>query len=208
MKLVAVTQSVEILERPNRPPERRDALDQAWTRFLLAADCLAVPLPNDLATALELLRALPIDALLLTGGNDFTEHGGFAPERDEVEADLLGMARTWRIPVIGVCRGMQVIQREFQVPLMKVEGHVAERQMIDIHGQVAFVNSFHHWGAYDTHPALDVWARAPDGVVKGIRHRTESLVGIMWHPERATPFAARDIALVRDAVSDSGEAAA
>ncbi len=208
MKLVAVTQNVDLVGRASGPPERRDTLDQAWTRFLLAADCLAVPLPNHPATAVRLLRDLPIDGLLLSGGNDFVDHGGFASERDETEAELLDLARRWRMPVIGVCRGMQALQRAFQVPLMSVEGHVARRQTIDIDGRDTVVNSFHRWGAITTHPALEVWARAPDGVVKAVRHSTEPLVGLMWHPERITPFDQRDIALFRRTLSLGEEVAA
>jgi len=208
MKLVAVTQSVDLLERPTGPRERRDTLDQAWTRFLAAADCVAVPLPNHRATAMQLMRDLPIDAILFTGGNDFADQGGFAPERDEVEAELLGLARSWRMPVIGVCRGMQVIQRAFQVPLVPVDGHVAQSQTIEIDGRKASVNSFHRFGAHTSHPALEVWARAGDGVVKAIRHRSEPLVGIMWHPERNPPCDPRDLTLFRRTFAISGEIAA
>jgi putative glutamine amidotransferase len=208
MKLVAVSQNVDRVTRSTHPPERRDTLDQAWYRFLVAADCLAVPVPNHRATALQLMRDLPIDALLLTGGNDFADQGGFAPERDEVEADLLGLARSWRMPVIGVCRGMQVIQRAFHVPLVPVEGHVTQSQTIEIDGRNASVNSFHRWGAHTTNPALEVWARAKDGVVKAIRHRSEPIVGVMWHPERHPPCDPRDLALFRQTFARGGEIAA
>jgi putative glutamine amidotransferase len=72
------------------------------------------------------------------------------------------------------------------------------RQTIDIEGKEIEVNSYHNFGASESHPPLDTWAHARDGIVKAIRHSEQPLTGIMWHPERITPFAERDIALFRD----------
>lgn len=203
--LVAVTQRVEIIKRPGGGVERRDALDQAWTMFLQAAGCMPAPIPNDPDVAVEMLRELPVDALVLTGGNDLVAYGGDAPERDATEFALLAKAREWQLPVIGVCRGMQMIQQMFGVALERVEGHVADKQTISIDGRSAEVNSFHKWGASGTAPSLEVWARAGDGVVKGVRHRSELITGIMWHPERTRPFAARDLVLFQKLLqSDAG----
>jgi anthranilate/para-aminobenzoate synthase component II len=41
------------------------------------------------------------------------------------------------------------------------------------------------------------WAVADDGVVKAIRHSTQPIVGIMWHPERFAPLSSADVALFR-----------
>jgi len=65
---------------------------------------------------------------------------------------------------------MQVIQQRFAIPLRRVEGHVAQRQVIQIDGQPREVNSYHHFAAFDSRPPLEVWAVADDGVVKAIRH--------------------------------------
>ena len=197
MNIIAVSQRVDIIRQPNGAVERRDALDQAWPTFLAAAGCLCVPVPNNLELAQAILRELPIDGLLLTGGNDLVAYGGDAPERDAVQSDMLRLARDWKMPVLGVCGGMQAIQEAFGVPLERVEGHVADAQTIEIEGAPVIVNSFHHWGARASSDALDVWARAPDGVVKAIRHRAEPIMGVMWHPERIQPFARADLSRFR-----------
>jgi putative glutamine amidotransferase len=133
----------------------------------------------------------------LTGGNDLAECGGDAAERDAVEYALLDWAERRGLPVLGVCRGMQLIQRRFGVALRRVEGHVAERQVIRIDGELSAVNSYHHFAAFDSRPPLEVWAVADDGVVKAIRHAAQPITGIMWHPERCTPFSPADVALFR-----------
>jgi putative glutamine amidotransferase len=194
MKLVAVTQRVAVVPAYG---ERRDCLDQAWSRFLAACGLLPVLLPNVMETALELCEAAGVGGLLLTGGNDLAQLGGDAPERDAVENSLLDLAERRSLPVLGVCRGMQVIQQRFGIPLQRVEGHVTARQVIRIEGRPQEVNSYHCFGARESPPPLEVWAHAEDGVVKAVRHTAQPLLGIMWHPERCTPFSPADVALFR-----------
>ena len=192
MKRVAVTQRVSVVPAYS---ERRDCLDQAWTKFLAACGLLPVLLPNVNDAAIALCEGTGVCGLLLTGGNDLAEYGGDAPERDCLELALLDWAERLGLPVLGVCRGMQVIQRRFAIGLRRVEGHVAERQTIRIEGQPREVNSFHHFAACESRAPLDVWAVAEDGVVKAVRHATQPITGIMWHPERQSPFSPCDVEL-------------
>ena len=192
MKLVAVTQRVDISSGGR---ERRDALDQAWAVFLGACGLTGVPVPNHPVTARYLLDTLPVEGVLLTGGNDLTDYGGTAPERDETERALLEQARHRHLPVVGVCRGMQVIQRAYGISLEPVTDHVAASQVVLVDGVREEVNSYHMWGTRETDPALAVWARAEDGVVEAVRDSDCLRVGIMWHPERFAIARPRDVSL-------------
>jgi putative glutamine amidotransferase len=191
---VAVTQRVSIVPSYG---ERRDCLDQAWTKFLTACGLLPVLLPNVADAALALCESIAIAGLVLTGGNDLACLGGDAPERDALEDTLLDLAERRELPVLGVCRGMQVIQRRFDIPLHRVEGHVTQHQAIRIHGEPGEVNSYHHFAAFGTCAPLEIWAVADDGAVEAVRHSARPVTGIMWHPERCVPFAQADIALFR-----------
>jgi N5-(cytidine 5'-diphosphoramidyl)-L-glutamine hydrolase len=192
MRLVAVSQSVAVAASSG---ERRDYLDQAWTRFLGACGFVPMLLPNDADTARFLCAAVPICGILLTGGNDLAAYGGDAPERDAAETALIDLAEDKGWPVLGVCRGMQVIQHRFGVRLARVADHVAPRKVIAIEGEPVAVNSYHNFGAAETWSPLEAWAVAMDGVVKAVRYPARRIVGIMWHPERLDPFAERDITL-------------
>ena len=194
MKTVAVSQRVVV--EPSHG-ERRDCLDQAWTRFLLSCDLCPAPVPNDAAAALAVCARAGIDGVILTGGNDLVSYGGDAPERDQTEFALIEFAEKNLIPVLGVCRGMQTILHRFGVKLVPVKTHVAPRQRIYLHGDPIEVNSYHEFAAFETCSALKPWAFAEDGAVEAVRSVDDKLVGVMWHPERTTPFAARDIALFR-----------
>ena len=192
MKAIAITQRVVVEPRYG---ERRDCLDQAWTQFLLKCKLTPVPVPNQIIAARELCERASIDGLILTGGNDLSIYGGDAPERDATEEMLVDFAADHGLPVLGVCRGMQVIQHRFGTPLKRVTGHVTSRQFIWIDGKQTEVNSYHEFGATETRPPLETWAVAEDGVVKAIRHASARILGVMWHPERRAPFAPSDVAL-------------
>jgi len=192
MKLIAVTQRVVV---DGAHQERRDALDQRWSVFLNKCGLAPLLIPNHVESARELISDARIAGVLFTGGNDLLSMGGDAPERDETENMLLDWAMNQTMPVLGVCRGMQLIQSRFGVNLEPVTGHVAETQEITIEGQKNTVNSFHNYGSYTTSPDLAIFAQADDGVVKGIRHRSYPIMALMWHPERLAPFSVRDIAI-------------
>lgn len=177
--------------------ERRDALDQAWIALLRACDFLPVLIPNQPDIATALCQELKPAGCLLTGGNSLLSCQGNAPERDQTESQLLEWAIQHQRPLLGVCRGMQVIQHHFGIPLEPIPGQIQAHQTILIEGQPTAVNSYHAWGTYQTVAALKVWAQTTEGVVKAIQHQTLPLAGIMWHPERLHPFSERDILFLK-----------
>ena len=190
---IGITQRVEDL--PDRD-ERRDALDQAWTRLLVAADAQPVLIPNRLDDPERYVRELALDGLVLTGGNDLAHLPGArtaAPERDATERSLLALAVAARLPVLGVCRGMQLLVEFWGGALTRVEGHVARsHEIVATHDtrwplRPGPVNSFHDWGVQrvGVPDALTVLAVAPDDTVEAVMHAELPQVGVMWHPERA-----------------------
>jgi putative glutamine amidotransferase len=178
--------------------ERRDALDQRWIVFLTSCGFLPILIPNHPPTADLLLKEIPLDGFLLTGGNNLVEMGGDSPERDATELILLEHARKRQKPLMGVCRGMQFLQNYFGVKLETVSGHVAVGHRISGQGIDRTVNSYHQIGTQASHPELTVLARAKDGIVEAIQHVSAPLRGIMWHPERYEPFVQSDLNLFRD----------
>lgn len=191
MRAVLVSQRVEIITSCK---ERRDCLDQRWCGFLHNCGLLPIPVMNQGQDIRALFDLVTPAGILLTGGNDLMAYGGNAPERDETERRLIELGVKYDIPVVGVCRGMQMITEHFGGSLGKVTGHVARRHILsgDI---VREVNSYHNLAVAELPEGFEVLARAEDGVVEAMRHRQCRIMAIMWHPERETPYRAEDAAL-------------
>lgn len=191
--LIAISQRVD---RVPARAESRDALDQRLTGWAAALGALAVPVPNTLGDDLAgWLAALAPTAVLLSGGNDI----GDSPERDRTETALLRHAEENGLPVLGICRGMQMMARHAGGTLVSLTGHAATRhallgELVAPGGLPAKVNSFHNWGLAACPRDYAVLATAPDGTIEAMRHRALRWEGWMWHPEREAPFASEDIA--------------
>lgn len=178
--------------------ERRDALDQRWPAFVQQAGLIGIPVPNSKGALPAIIESLNPLGVLLTGGNDLVGLGGDAPERDLAEEALVAWALSEGRPLLGVCRGMQVIQQWFGVGLHPVDGHVAGQQTITFESERVEVNSYHRFGTRETKSPLRICGRADDGVVKAIRAEGGLICGIMWHPERMSVARAADLSLFRE----------
>jgi putative glutamine amidotransferase len=205
------------------------SLPESWVmnqRYFLAATIVGgVPwmiplLDDDLSTLREIYERL--DGLLIPGGVDmdpatFGEDrhpklGAVDPARDRVELQLTRWAIEDKKPVLGLCRGIQVINVSLggtlyqdiaeQVPsaikhdYFPTAGferdHLAHavdlapgsRLRKAMERKTIRVNSMHHQGIKDLAPALLASAVAPDGLVEAVERDSDHfLVGVQWHPE-------------------------
>jgi putative glutamine amidotransferase len=194
-------------------PERRDALDQEWAPTLahVLPDAALVPVPNALASVQAWAESIAPDALVLTGGNDW----GTAPERDRTETELVDWCRTHRRPILGVCRGLHVINALLggglctDLQARSGEHHVARDHAVaitggafeawaDSPGRSLVVNSFHEQGVLEAQLAegLRAFALSGGGVVEGLVHASEPILAVQWHPERANPGRDFDLRLL------------
>jgi N5-(cytidine 5'-diphosphoramidyl)-L-glutamine hydrolase len=191
MRSVAITQRQLPVDGTG---EQRDGLDIRWPRFLARCGMVAVPVPNDPALAPDFVATIQPAGLVLSGGDDLASCGGSRQAREQTEHLLLEWASAAGVPVIGVCRGMQILLEVFGSVLEQVDDHVRTRHDIRTDNGRRMVNSYHRWGVRHVRPPLTVVARAGD-VVEAVRHRSLPLVGIMWHPEREADPDQRDVGL-------------
>lgn len=167
--------------------EAHDALDASCVSWLMALlpEALVVPIPNfvQATAAVDFAHAVALNSLVLSGGGDIDGQ----QRRNAVERALLERARPARWPVVGICRGMQMLQTLHGGDLHLLPGHVGSTHPLDIDAKDSafLVNSWHRYGIRD--PATDwrVLARAADNSVEAFRHADLPWIGLMWHPERA-----------------------
>ncbi len=181
---------------PTEFGELRYGLDRRWFSFLAGCGLVAVPLPNLAEVAVDSARVLGLRGIVFSGGDNLAAYGGPACGRDETERALLGWATDTGVPVLGVCRGAQLLLDAFGVGLVPVGGHVATRHVIDGDAAPRTVNSYHRYAAHAVTPPLRITATAGD-VVEAFEHRDAPVAGIMWHPEREDTVDPEDVLLFR-----------
>lgn len=204
---------------PTIKPPVRFAMGQQYVEAIIAAGGTPIGIPLGLeGEGLDAVYSL-IDGLLLPGGDDVgpERYGherhpllGLVDEnRDELEISLTRRALQDDLPVLGICRGIQVIavaaggtlyqdlptQYESAVSHDVREfgrDHLCHELSLEPGSRLATaiglhageVNSFHHQAVWDVPGGFVVSARAPDGVVEGIEDPSRRfVVGVQCHPE-------------------------
>lgn len=175
----------------NTYEEERDSLAHDWSRFLNTALPTAawLALPNiGRNHILTYCTNWGINRLILSGGDDI----GTSTIRDETETTLLTWAAEMHIPVLGICRGMQLMGIKSGSTLKPVTNHVTTEHQL--HGKIAGkANSFHTFSLSVCPDNYNITARSEDGEIEAIRHQHLPWEGWMWHPERECIFQERDI---------------
>lgn len=209
MKKIVFTQRVEIVESYG---ERRDCIDQKIIKFLEACGLLPIPVPNVIKNLDCYIKQLNPDGILLTGGNSLVRYGGNAPERDRTDNELIRIALEHKLPLMGICRGMQSILNYYGIPLQDVSGHAGKKHMVFMRNKEhavirTTVNSYHNQAAdrKDIISPLLLNAYSEEGLAESVVHETERLLGIMWHPEREEPFSASDMWLLQNLMDTTDE---
>ena len=196
-------------------PERTyEYIHDAYARAVVDAGGVPVYLPVAVDPADVAAR---IDGLLLPGGDDFLPPEGVYPDpgvftpvperRLMVDRSLLAWAMERRLPVLGICYGMQLLALHqggtllFHIPADRPEA--GDHQLPEADGRHAVqveagtqlaaalgtapgpVNSLHHQGVAEPGAGVRVCARADDGIVEAIeREGGPFCVGVQWHPEK------------------------
>lgn len=190
MKRIGITQRVEVFSDYD---ERRDSLDESWTSLFEMSGLDLIPIPNTHQDVSSWIMRQNLDGLLLSGGNDLAhlpEAQNVAPERDNCEWELLHWANKTSIPVLGVCRGMQIMNCYLGGQLSSLTGHVASNHQVlkrdedKLFSNFTNVNSYHNWGINLNGLGTDLLATliAPDATVEAFKHTIKPWYGVMWHP--------------------------
>jgi putative glutamine amidotransferase len=209
---------------PRNAPRIGASLDTAWhARAGITTTSYEIGLTRAGARVLEFRRGDQdpeaildeIDGLLLAGGGDIDPeiYGGASEDaqlvdrqRDDFELALIRGALKRGMPILGICRGIQILNvsqggtiRNLREEPALLEVHGVELDSMDAHlvdivpgSKLAELlgpgrhpaNSFHGQAVGKVGPGLRVAAQSPDGVVEGIELPDRPfVVGMQWHPE-------------------------
>lgn len=188
--------------------ETRDAIAHDWALFLKKAlpGVKWLLIPNILDDIVSYSRAWDLKGFIFTGGNDLLA----CHKRDHTELKLLDYATAENLPVLGICRGMQLICHHYgwsvkACPDPKV--HVAREHLVKIvenpftgNTDSIMVNSYHdncvRQPVNTDKQALTAFAFSEDGLTEGVYIVGKNIAGVMWHPERNSKVSSFDQAII------------
>ncbi len=216
--LIAVTGRRRSAAGMHAGPPQLDALEAelyftGYADHIGASGGLAVYLPSRADPGDTMDR---MDGLVLTGGTDVdpARYGAAVPElgaasgpavhpttppldpaRDAVELALLDAALERGLPVLAICRGLQLVNVSrggtLHAHLTDHPAGVRHDVLVEpgsvlgaLHGATTSVNSMHHQSVDRLGRDLVITARASDGVVEGLELPGARLLGVQWHPEQ------------------------
>jgi putative glutamine amidotransferase len=219
--VIAITPSIQ--RTGEEFSDRSINLSLCYTRAVESAGgvALVTPLTEDTRHISRFLDS--VDGLMLTGGGDIDagfyepalspvlkkKLGGVDRQRDQMELHLVHQARERRLPILGICRGHQVVNVAFggklivdiptQVtteirhsrpdqkndPVHEIQIEPGSRFATIFGTTHLAVNSSHHQAVAQIGKNLRVSARAADGVVEAIETTEDMFIlGVQIHPER------------------------
>jgi putative glutamine amidotransferase len=196
------------------------SIKNLYCEALVSAGAAPVVLPLSTNEDLFDIYIDRCDGLMVTGGpdidaayygeNNMTYNGELSPYRDVMELALIKKAIQNNKPVLGICRGIQVINVAMGGTLYQdIHEQLKDRQLIK-HSQSAprwysthevvikkesllwdalnvekvHVNSFHHQAVKDIAPDFEATAWSEDGIIECIEYSKDCfVVGVQWHPE-------------------------
>ena len=219
--IIGISVNVSPPDDPKRSFSKSSALhyiQEPYLRFVEKGGGTPIMLPviNDLEQVDSMVERL--DGVIIIGGVDVdpklygeqnTHSQGVDRRRDDFEIRLIHEARNRQIPLMCICRGMQVlnvglggslyqdIPKSFEGALKHTRKPeepetfhrtrlTADSFLNQIFDAEEFrINSSHHQSVRVPGEGLRIVSRAPDGIVEAVQHVSDRCtVGIQWHPER------------------------
>lgn len=205
---------------PRRRVEGRErvTLNTSYVRALDSAGLAPLALPTMLAPerAVGALQSSGVRGLVLTGGEDVeparygaTPHPKLEepdPARDAAELALIAAARERRLPILAICRGIQILNvalggtlyqdlaSERPGPIAHTGDDVRHTVRIEpgsllertLGTRTATVNSRHHQAIRDLAPGLRAVSWAEDGLIEAVEPADPGapwMLAVQWHPE-------------------------
>lgn len=197
----------------------RQGVNSAYVQSVVAAGAVPLILPPAIGAAQAMGAIEGLDALVLSGGEDLDpawygasaspDLGEVDRERDLLELALFAAARQRGLPILGICRGIQLInvalggtlwqhlpgERPSPVNHDRRDARSTRTHDValepgslaaEVLGRTAMgVNSFHHQGIRGLAPALRASGWAEDGLVEAVEGAAGEpwLLAVQWHPE-------------------------
>lgn len=188
---------------------RMDSLEQEYAEYFKQFNVCLFPMSGFTDDVEEVANSIPWELLVLTGGGllepcayEYATQGYEQPHRDRVESELLKLALERRVPVLGICRGLQKINVYFGGKIQTSQPFRELRPVRKNHtveltegGEKFFVNHYHGDGIFQQTLGQGLYPIAVDQEaenIEAVKHEQYKLLAVQWHPERSDISAEAD----------------
>jgi gamma-glutamyl-gamma-aminobutyrate hydrolase PuuD len=176
-----------------------DVLESTYVMFFERIGINLRPVSNFHADIESIFDDGPYDLVILTGGGtieskyyDKAHSDELQINRDCVEKKIVSEAIHRKIPILAICRGMQLINGLCGGYTSKLKSLCVPRKIRVDHpvllgDERVYVNNYHNSGILKRHLGSKLTLVALDeenDVVEGFYHAANKILGVQWHPER------------------------
>lgn len=190
-KIIAITQSIEFVIKRK---EYRDYIDNKLIKWINDCGFSVILISNffkqnnsryiiQKKKLLKFLKIFKISGFILSGGNNIGQY----TMRDEVEKTILSYAEKKKIPVLGICRGLQMINYFYSGVNVTVKNHAnVSHNIYSVKNKkkLSKVTCFHNYTIKNLAKNFVITHKSDDNFIEGIKHKNLKIQGWMWHPER------------------------
>lgn len=188
MRNILITQS--LIE--NKHKELVWSLEENWYKYFQNKNINLVPLNSNFQNFKKIIQTKPL-GIVFSGGNDLNflkkEKVNFI--RDSLEKKILETVLKKKIPILGVCRGFQLIASYFKCKIIKQKGHVKtihelkrNKQRYKHKLKNIKVNSFHNFTVQTLPKSFELVVKHKDGSIEIASSKKLKILSLMFHPER------------------------
>ena len=167
-----------------------DFIDHYWLNYLEKKNINYYLIPNK--KKLSKKKIEEINLLIIPGGNNVSNTLNTSKIRNSIEINLIKICFKKKIPILGICRGAQLLNKSFGGKIKKVKKHMRTRHNIFFKNKEIIkknflnVNSFHGDGIKknDLAKKFNMLANDKDKNIEMFISKDKKIIGTMWHPER------------------------
>ena len=189
--IIGLTQNIS----KNQYNKEINCLESSWIELFKNTDNCLLPILNvNYIKINQLFKQIKFDLIILSGGNNIflnKRTKNAYKKRDQCEKKIIELCIKNNIPILGICRGMQILNIYFGGKLSKIMNHSkTKHHMYYSSKEFNFlpkqVNSNHNFAIQKKNLGRELISKAEDKDqnVELFIHETKKIIGVMWHPER------------------------